>query len=382
MTTSKKTTTRRQPEETQETAVAVRRIDPKSIMRYEPTDMEQAWKLAKTLASSEMIPVAFRGKPQDCLIVMMRGAELGLTTMRSFELLYPVGGKIGMMADLIVGQVLQSGVCEYFDLVHSDEKKATYVTKRKGASREVELSYTIEQARTAGLLNRKGEMWIKNPHQMLRARSATDLCRAVYRDVIAGMYTPDELRSGVVEVDAELAPEEAPETLVDRSKAAADIYRGKKRSKAKAKAKPARPTKEEAEEIINEIMPPDEDEEIVDAEEIEGVEEVVEFVAPEEAEEEGEDEAPEEEDEPEEEPEPEEELESEAPASADTISDDHVIELAQLCKTLGRKFKHICEFAEDEYDLPSIDDLPIEEFDEFVKAYKDFVSAEEAKAKK
>lgn len=53
------------------------------------------------------------------------------------------------------------------------------------------MSYTIAQAKQAGLLG--SQAWQKYPDAMLRARCLSAICRAVYPDLILGMYDPDEL---------------------------------------------------------------------------------------------------------------------------------------------------------------------------------------------
>ena len=72
------------------------------------------------------------------------------------------------------------------------------MTKRKGDPDPISLSYTIDQAEQAGLLkptrSGKPSNWQKMPRQMLRARAKSELARLVYPDLLAGLYTPDELR--------------------------------------------------------------------------------------------------------------------------------------------------------------------------------------------
>ena len=52
--------------------------------------------------------------------------------------------------------------------------------------------WTIEMARTAGLVKEKSN-WVKIPTDMLVARAQSRLARMVYPDLLAGLYTPDEL---------------------------------------------------------------------------------------------------------------------------------------------------------------------------------------------
>ncbi len=194
------------------------------VQRWEPRTLGDADKVAHLIARSNLCPEGLKGKPTDVLLVLIQGQELGLTTMQSLQCLHVIKGKVGLSADLMQALVMRSGLAEHFTLIASDEASATYATMRKGSPREVSLSYTIEQARKAGL---SGANWQNHPADMLRARCKCKLARAVYPDVLAGFYAPEELREGRV-VDAEMVPEnETPYDQLARAitpeEAAADI---------------------------------------------------------------------------------------------------------------------------------------------------------------
>ena len=73
----------------------------------------------------------------------------------------------------MVALVLKSGLSEYFQMVESTDDICIFETKRKGSPNSTRISYCIEQAQVAGLLNtRSGKPgnWQKNQKQMLRAR--------------------------------------------------------------------------------------------------------------------------------------------------------------------------------------------------------------------
>lgn len=147
--------------------------------------------MASTLAKSALIPSALRGKPEDVFVILQTGAELGLSPMQALRGIHVIEGKASLGADLIVGQcVKRKDVCEYFTLLSSTDALATYETKRVGAPSATKLSFSIEQARNAGLLS-KGN-WSKYPAAMLRARCATAIARAVYPDLAMGLYEPSE----------------------------------------------------------------------------------------------------------------------------------------------------------------------------------------------
>lgn len=164
---------------------ALQKIDP-----YTPSNMQEAEQLSIRLAQSALLPDGLRGKPGDVLVTLITGHELGLSPMQAIRGLHVVKGRAVMSADLAVALTKRHPSCRYFRLVSSDDKAATYETLREGDPEPTRMSFTLEQARTAGL---GGDNWRKFPSAMLRARCSLALARAVYSDIMLGVYDPDEL---------------------------------------------------------------------------------------------------------------------------------------------------------------------------------------------
>ena len=146
---------------------------------------------AVVAASSALAPDALRNRPQDALIVLMAGRELGFAPMPSLRMLSVIKGKVTLSADATVALVRRSGECVEWRCVETTRERATYTTRRKGDTEPTVLTWTIEQATRAGLVG--GQGWRSYPEAMLRARCASALARIVYPDLVAGIYDPDEL---------------------------------------------------------------------------------------------------------------------------------------------------------------------------------------------
>jgi hypothetical protein len=145
--------------------------------------------LAEKIAPSQLLPEKLRGKIPDVLAIVVAGRELGLAPMASLRCLNVIEGKPVLNADGMVGIVRGSGKCESFDLIESTDKIATFETKRVGGKVQ-RLSFTIEEAKLANLTSK--DNWKRFPAAMLRARAQAALCRLVYQDVLAGVYSDDE----------------------------------------------------------------------------------------------------------------------------------------------------------------------------------------------
>ncbi len=158
--------------------------------QLDPRGMKDAIVLAKHMFESRMFSAY--GTPQGVLSTVMVGRELGLPAMASLRSIHVIEGRHALSAALMVALVLKSGLAEYFEPISFDEQQATFETHRKGARNPVRLQHTIAMAVTAGL-TKPNSNWLKIPGDMLLARAQSRLARLVFPDLLAGLYTPDEL---------------------------------------------------------------------------------------------------------------------------------------------------------------------------------------------
>lgn len=163
------------------------------IVVISPRDVGEVKTLSTLLAASNLMPQALKKKPEDVLAIVLAGAELKLAPMQAIRGMNIINGRVSLSADLMGALVKNSPICEYLQLKESTGSVATYATKRKGEPGETVLSFTIEQAKAAGL---NGDNWRKYPEAMLRARALSAICRAVYPDLCVGLYDSD---SGEIE---------------------------------------------------------------------------------------------------------------------------------------------------------------------------------------
>ena len=49
----------------------------------QPNSLDEAFRMAEMLSNSEMVPKDYRGKPQNTIVAMLMGAELGLNPIQS-----------------------------------------------------------------------------------------------------------------------------------------------------------------------------------------------------------------------------------------------------------------------------------------------------------
>lgn len=155
---------------------------------------DQIIKAADQFAKSLIVPPAFRGKPADCFVALQWGTELGLQPMSAMQNIYVVNGRPTLSAQVMMGLLKVRD--DYLGAdVTSSATSAKCVIKRKLRSGTIEThvgEFTIEQAKVAGLVGK--DNWKGYPQQMLEARATAFAARKAYPDVLAGIYTTEEVQ--------------------------------------------------------------------------------------------------------------------------------------------------------------------------------------------
>lgn len=158
--------------------------------QLEPRNPADARTIAKWVHTSRLFQ-AF-GSPEAVFSIILAGRELNLGTMASLRGFHMVEGRPTIAADLLRGLVLASGKADYFTCTERTPERATWVTKRQGSPHEMTLTYTLEEAKLAGLVREKSG-WVKHPADMCAKSASTKLCRLAYADLAFGLYSPEEL---------------------------------------------------------------------------------------------------------------------------------------------------------------------------------------------
>lgn len=171
----------------------------------EPRTLAEARQVAEAVAKSGLAPQSARS-PDAVMVILATGAELGLPPMAALRSIHVVSGRAVLSADLMRALVMRAGG----DLwcVEATPTRAEWRARRNG--RESTAVWTADMAKRAGLLGKPGP-WQQYPHAMLSARASVEICRRVWPEVCAGLYTPDEMGAAET-VEAEVIPAPAPST--------------------------------------------------------------------------------------------------------------------------------------------------------------------------
>ena len=166
----------------------VRRTEGARGNTLELNSLDDVARLAKIACDSGLVSVR---KPEEAAVILLTGRELGLAPMQSLRGIYVVNGKPVLSADLLVAVVRRSGLCESWHVDESTAERCTITTKRVGEPKPTTKTWTMADAKRAGVTNKP--IWQQYPAQMLRHRCAADLARECYSDVALGLYDPEEV---------------------------------------------------------------------------------------------------------------------------------------------------------------------------------------------
>ena len=157
-----------------------------------PKSLDEVTTLSRTLSKSALLPEALRGKEAEILMTIMTGAELGLAPMQSIRAIDVIKGKPTLKAEAMTALVrARRDVCEYLIIKHSDATRCTMETKRVGDPSATTMSFTADDAKAAGLMS--NDNYKRFGAAMLRARCGSAICKAVYSDLMLGVYDSDEI---------------------------------------------------------------------------------------------------------------------------------------------------------------------------------------------
>lgn len=171
---------------------------------FQPGALAAQMDYAKAMASSDLLPRQYQGKPANLLWAISYGQTLGVAPLTAVQSIHVINGKPTASADLIAGLVRRAG---HKLRVNGDDKRAVaQIIRADDPEFTFEVVWTIERAQAAKLTGK--DTWKNFPAAMLKARAITEVARAACSEILQGtIYTPEELGANV---DADGIPIEAP----------------------------------------------------------------------------------------------------------------------------------------------------------------------------
>lgn len=157
------------------------------------TSFDQVEGFAERAARTEMVPKAYRNKPDDIILAVMKGTELGLAPMQALESIAVINGRSTVWGDAVPGLCWASGKCqdivEYFEGTEgTDNYTAVCVATRKGSEPKT-ARFSVADAKVARLHGQNVHATF--PKRMLQWRARHFACHDAFPDVLKGLGTKE-----------------------------------------------------------------------------------------------------------------------------------------------------------------------------------------------
>jgi hypothetical protein len=162
------------------------------------TTLEDAYRFGQYCVASGFAPKGMT-KPEQVVMALQTGAELGLPPMRALSCVTVINGRPGLMGEAALALIKSRGVlkrgtsitCDYEG--KGEETVCIARAHRKGETKPVEGRFSVFDAKRAGLWKKSGP-WSQYPKRMLWWRAVAFLVRDHFSDVILGLTLAEEAR--------------------------------------------------------------------------------------------------------------------------------------------------------------------------------------------
>jgi hypothetical protein len=183
--------------------------------------LDEMTRWAEGVKNSGLAPKTLSTASQ-IIVATQYGLELGLTPMAALNSIAVIGNKPSLYGDAALALVRRSGLCEYVKEWiegEGDEMVAYCEAKRKDQVEPVKRSFSVADAKTAGLWKKTGP-WTTHPKRMLQYKARAFCLRDLFSDVLMGLHLYEELQG---EDDFSMPVCDTPPRATRRTKPAQDV---------------------------------------------------------------------------------------------------------------------------------------------------------------
>ena len=200
----------------------IAQYQPSAAQALVPRSVDEAIKLAETLAKAQLVPDHLQNRPGDCLLIIMQAQRWGMDALSVAQCTSVVHGKLCYEGKLVAAVLYAMGAVEgrlHYEIKGSGQGASITVSgKPRGGTGMQSVTGSVKDWRTYGK-NKQGERvdnaWDKMPEDMLVYRGTRQWARRYAPEALLGVYTPDELEE--VEVKTVSAPVQMPQAKSEKA---------------------------------------------------------------------------------------------------------------------------------------------------------------------
>ncbi|HYI85040.1 MAG TPA: recombinase RecT [Acetobacteraceae bacterium] len=156
-------------------------------------------RLSDLLAKSSMVPADYAGKPENVVVAVLWGREVGLGPLQALQNIAVINGRPAVWGDAALALVRAHPACEAVrEGVEGDgdARHGWCEAKRRGQAPE-RRTFSVADAKRAKLWGKTGKNgnptpWVTYPDRMLQLRARGFALRDVFADALRGVITVEE----------------------------------------------------------------------------------------------------------------------------------------------------------------------------------------------
>jgi len=161
-----------------------------------PSSMGEVMEFARMLARSSMVPKDYQGKPENILVAVQWGREVGLGPLQALQNISVINGRPAIWGDAMLALVRGSPKCAYVKESMEGENESMIATcrcARRDQDGEIVSTFSVADAKKANLWSKAGT-WAQYPQRMLQMRARGFALRDAFADVLRGVISIEEAR--------------------------------------------------------------------------------------------------------------------------------------------------------------------------------------------
>jgi len=169
------------------------------------SSFENAQRMAKALATSDMVPKQFSNNIGNTLLALEMSSRLNMPVFSVLQNLHVIHGKPSFSASFMIALVNASNRFDtHLMFEYNEEKTSCYAYAMEGESKIIGTTVTVQMAQQEGWLGKSGSKWQTMPELMLQYRAGAFFARAYVPDLLMGVQSKEE----ILDVEAEIMEDE------------------------------------------------------------------------------------------------------------------------------------------------------------------------------
>ncbi len=179
-----------------DTQLATIQNAPVNLASLAPNNIGEAMQLAEIMSKAGLVPDHLKGKPADCLMIVMQAQRWGIDAFQVAQCTSVVHGRLCFEGKLVAAALYAMGAIEgrlEYDITGSGQTASIKVSgKPRGGTKIETVTGSVKDWRTFGK-DKQQNNWDKSPEDMLVYRGTRQWARRYAPDAMLGVYTPDEM---------------------------------------------------------------------------------------------------------------------------------------------------------------------------------------------